>query len=238
MKHMTRALPLLAILICLIGGCIKKADPYKFVFPGDVSARARVQEDLDNNIRLLKQNDKVLVLTYEAQATSLQETTGKPMPDRTLGEVVAYEKARIQESLNKKNQPPAPTAAQTAMIDLIGLTVLNKQSIVNVEGKISDGDQVVLTIGIRNKGAKDIRSIVGRVLANLPSGQSFTIDLNISDRIGAGQGVAWQAPIKLQGPEDKNLLNADKSQIKAVFDPQSITFADGTRMTLFGTMAK
>jgi hypothetical protein len=243
------ALPTFALLACISVGCISVADPYNYVYPGDLQTRHKKSDEIAATLKLLKKDDRDRVINYATDAQNAEQLMNEKVPDRTVAEIVDLEKAQEQGKevdfgtgkIKESGDQQASQAdlerqriyAQKAadMSKLIQLSILNKQAILNDSSQIKRGDQVILTIGIANLGSKDIRALKG--IASITTGDdSSTMDMSINAVLRAGKTTGWQGTINLGGPSDQPLVNADKSQLKITFQPQTYVFSDGTSMSI------
>jgi len=218
---------LVPLAALLAAGCITIVDPYKFVCPGSPQARVKKKSEIDRMVKLLNPRDKNLVLAYLSQDAQAQ-----PEPDRTIRDIVLLEDDRQGEAQRNAllPRPQAPTAGQVQINNLVEVRLLNKQAILSQPGKISAGDQLVITLGILNKSSKGISALSGLAsVVNADGVQLSTVNVSRNDHLASCKGLSWQETLNLS-PQDKGLLDTPTDQIKISFAPQLVVFDDGTRM--------
>jgi hypothetical protein len=160
---------------------------------------------------------------------------------KTVGDLISEERklqadAKIKEEEQKKLAAEAKAKADALTAQLrnaITLTVFDKAFTPADPMNGRFDSFITLKCVYENKSDKDIRAFRGRVkFTDLFGKEIFTTNMTISDPVGAGQKANWSGAIKYNQfmTNQQNLRNAEMANMKIVWLPDSVLFADGTSL--------
>jgi hypothetical protein len=171
-----------------------------------------------------------------ALATSPEDPSGKTVGEllAELKKQAAEEKTEADRQKHLSDEAKAKTDAVAAELrKSIDLTVYEKGFIPsNPEGG-RYSDQIVLKCVYQNSSTKDIRAFRGNVLfTDLFGSEIFTSNLTISDPIKAGTKGTWNGVIEYNQflRPHQQLKNTELKDMKVVWNPESVIFADGSKI--------
>lgn len=231
MKYLRLTLATVGVLLMV--GC--GTDPHSF----------RITEK--NKDSFLKDMKDMKGLTVEEvgllMAAQMQNGVGKAfggserkIVDRTVGELLnelkkeAVEKEK-EDARQEKLAAEARAQEEARMAELrkaVALTVVSKGF------QAADfQDFVTIKVAYENTSEKDIRAFTGKIqFTDLFGKELFESGVTISDPVRAGAKGIWDGSIRYNQfiEPHKALRSADLKDLKIVWKPSSILFADGSRI--------
>lgn len=163
------------------------------------------------------------------------------MVGKTVGDVINDQRAFVADAEAKQKEQDRLAAEAKAKAEAIAaqlresinLTVFEKGFTPSrpMDGRFDDF--ITLNCVYENKSGKDIRAFRGQVrFTDLFGKEIFTTSMTISDPVAAGQKATWSGAIKFNQfvTEQQNLRNANLNDMKVVWLPQSVLFADGSAL--------
>lgn len=226
------------VFALLVSACA--ADPHKLKI---------TEQNKDSYMESIK-DSKGLTVEEIGLLTAFQirRTAGKafggaeaPIIGKTLGDVIADERkfradAKVREDEQKRLAAEAKAkqdALAAQMRSAIELTVFDKGFIPSDPSGGRFDAYITLKCAYENKAGKDIRAFTGGVqFTDLFGKEIFTSNLTISDPITAGQKATWIGSIKYNQfvSTHQDLKNAELSNMKIVWLPSQVLFADGSTL--------
>jgi len=157
-------------------------------------------------------------------------TIGELIEDQRLFEAEAMAQEEEQERLAAEARAKGEAIA-TELRKTISFSVYEKtfQASDIMSGRYSD--YVVIKCAYENKSQKDVRAFTGSVrFTNLFGKLIFESGLTISDPVAAGEKGNWTGTIEYNQfvDEHKSLRNTKLEDMKVVWLPSQILFADGS----------
>ncbi len=231
----------LAVTVISIGllGCA--ADPHKLKI---------TEQNKDSYMESLKDSKGLtveeigLLMSAQMRRAAAKSVGGSdtPVVGKTVGEIIADEKkaqaeVKVREEEQKRlaAEAKAKTDALTEqMRNAIALTVFSKGFIPSDPMGGRYEDRITIKCAYENKSGKDIRAFTGRVeFTDLFGKEIFATNLTISDPIAAGAKGTWTGGIKYNQfiSEHQNLKDADLADMKVVWSPSQVLFADGATLS-------
>lgn len=160
---------------------------------------------------------------------------------KTVGEFLAELKKHAAEEKTeadrqKRLADEAKAKADALAAELrksIDLTVYDKGVTPSnpMGGRFSD--EITIKCVYENRSSKDIRAFRGKIqFTDLFGSEIYTSGLTISDPIGAGQKGNWQGKIDYNQfvRQHQQLRNTELKDMKVVWIPESVIFADGSKI--------
>jgi len=188
--------------------------------------------------------EEVGLLTTSQIRRAAAKTLGgseEPIVGKTVGGIINEERkaqadAKIREEEQKKLAAEAKAKADALTAQLrnaISLTVFDKgfQPSAPLSGRYED--YITIKCAYENKSDKDIRAFRGHVqFTDLFGKEIYTTNMTISDPLKAGQRATWEGVIKYNQfiSEQQELRNANLADMKIVWLPDGVLFADGTSL--------
>jgi hypothetical protein len=174
-------------------------------------------------------------------ATKTLGGTDVSVVGKTVGELIDDERkvradAKIREEEEKRLAAEAKAKADVLTAQLrnaISLTVFDKgfRPSSPMDGQFDAF--ITLKCVYENKSDKDIRAFRGHVqFTDLFGKEIFTTNLTISNPIAAGQKANWTGVINYNqfNAEQQSLRNAGLADMKIIWLPDSVLFADGSSL--------
>lgn len=184
-----------------------------------------------------------LLMSYQMRRAAGKAFGGSELPivGKTVGELINEQRqfqadAKVKEDEQKKLAAEAKAKADALAAELrkaINLTVFEKTFVPSDPMGGRFGDYINLKCVYENTSGKDIRAFRGHVrFTDLFDKEVFTTSLTISDPVSAGQKANWTGSIKYNQfmSEMQALRNAELNDMKIVWLPDSVLFADGTSL--------
>lgn len=184
-----------------------------------------------------------LLASFQIRRGAVKAFGGSDVPivGKTVGDLISDErklqaeaKAKEEEQKKLAAEAKAKADALTAQLrNAISLTVFDKGFQPSNPMGGSFQDYITLKCVYENKSDKDIRAFRGRVqFTDLFGKEIFMTNLTISDPIKAGEKATWSGSIKYNQflANQQELRNAEMANMKIVWLPDSVLFADGTSL--------
>jgi hypothetical protein len=162
-----------------------------------------------------------------------------PLEGKTVGELIGLQKKwmddqKTAEAREKKLAQEAKAKEEAIKAELqksLTLTVYDKGFVPsNYEvGRYSD--YITYSIVYQNTSLKDIRAFQGKVVfQDLFGDKVMDLNLKITDPVKAGEQARWQGTSEYNQfrSQEVRLRNAELKDLKVVWVPTQIIFADGT----------
>ena len=228
------------IVICslVLFGCSKD--------PRDFRITAKNKDTFMDEIKDMKGltvDETRLLVAFQIQrgmgsalGTSSEDPSGK-----TVGELLAQLKKQAAEQKTaadrqKRLADEAKAKADALSAELrksIDLTVYEKGFIPSDPMARRYNDQITIRCAYQNNSTKDIRAFRGKVqFTDLFGAEIFTSALTISNPIAAGKKGNWDGVIEYNQflRPHQQLKNTDLKDMKVVWNPESVIFADGSKI--------
>jgi hypothetical protein len=241
MKNVSASLRCTTFVVVLMlpgVGCSK--DPHKLKIT-DQNKDSFMEQLKDTKGLTLEEFGLLTSFQMRRAAAAALKTTEPPIVGKTVGEVIAEErklqtdaKAKEEEQKRLAAEAKAKADAMAAqMREAIALTVFDKGFTPSnpIGGRFED--YITLKCAYENKSGRDVRAFTGSVqFTDLFGKEIFTTHLTISDPIGAGQKSTWEGAIKYNQfiGTHQALRNASLDNMKIVWLPDEILFADGSKL--------
>jgi hypothetical protein len=184
-----------------------------------------------------------LLTSFQGRRAAVKALGGSEVPvvGKTVGDLIDEERkfradANAKEEEQKKLAAEAKTKADALTAQLrnaITLTVFDKGFQPSNPMSGSFQDYITLKCVYENKSDKDIRAFRGRVqFTDLFGKQIYMTSVTISEPIKAGQKATWSGAMEYNQfiSEEQSLRNAKMENMKIVWLPDSVLFADGTSL--------
>ena len=234
-----RYLSVLVICVLLIAaGCGRNPRDFKITEKNRTSFLEEIKD-----MKGLTVEEAGLLYRYVLR-TQMSEAFGEVPPSvvgKTIGQLVQEQrhleaKAEEQEAEQKRLAAEARAKEEALAVELrkaISLTVFKKSFLGSDYEQDRYRDYIVIKCAYENTSGKDIRAFTGRIrFTDLFDKLIYESGLTISDPIRAGQKATWTGTIEYNQFEDsqRSLRNAELTDMKIVWLPSSILFADGTKL--------
>jgi hypothetical protein len=222
----------------LLFGCSKD--------PRDVRINAKNKDTFMDEIKDMKGltvDEARLLVAFQirrgmgnAFGSTSEDPTGKTVGEllTQLKKQAADEKTEADRQKRLADEAKAKADALAAELrKSIELTVYDKGFIPSnpMGGRYSD--QITIKCAYQNNSAKDIRAFRGKVqFTDLFGSEIFTTGLTISDPIEAGKKGNWEGVIEyneFKRPHQQ-LRNTELKDMKVIWLPESVIFADGSKI--------
>ena len=186
--------------------------------------------------------EEVRLLTGAQLRRAFAENLGGDGPvivGKTVAEVIEEERTFRDEADARKAEEDRLAAEATAAADArvaelrkaLTLTIFDKSFRPSdaMNGRFED--LILIQAAYENTSGKDIRAFRGSVqFTDLFGEQIYVTNLTISDPIAAGANATWSGQIRYNQfmSDQQELRNTDLDDMRIVWRPASIMFADGT----------
>lgn len=162
-----------------------------------------------------------------------------PLEGKTVGELIVLQRQwaedlKTEEARQKRLAEEAKAKKDAVAAELrksITLTVFDKGFVDSNWQASRYEDLMTYSITYKNNSSMAIRAFQGQVVFQDLFGDKVNgFNLKISDPIGAGETATWRGTTKFNqfDDEDVRLRNTDLKDLKVVWVPERIIFADGT----------
>lgn len=184
-----------------------------------------------------------LLYSYSLR-TSMRASLGQNAPSpvgKTIGELIAAErdiqvKAKKERDDQERLAKEAKAKAEALAAELrkaITLTVYEKSFVPSdpMAGRFQD--HIIIKCAYQNSSPQRIRAFTGSVrFTDLFDKKVFESGLTISDPVNAGEKASWTGTINYNQFIDEHRLFRDAAlaDLKVVWLPKQILFADGTKI--------
>lgn len=169
----------------------------------------------------------------DGSVTAVGKTVGELIESERKLQAEAKAKEEEADRLAKEAKAKAD-AAMAQMRNAINLTVFDKTFIPSDIHASRFNDYIIIKCAYENKSGKDIRAFRGGVqFTDLFGKEIFSTNLTIQDPIAANAKANWNGQIEYNQfrSEHQQLRNADLSNMKVVWLPAEVLFADGTTLS-------
>lgn len=221
------------VYVCILTGCGR--DPRKVQITD--KNRHTFMQDIKDMKGLTV--EEVRLLISEQVADGMKKSFGgeeRQIVGKTVGDLLTdlKKEAAEQEHEAKKQERLAAEAkakedARSAELrKAINLAVIEKGFL-----HVDYEDYITIKVAYENTSGKDIRAFEGKVqFTNLFGKEIYESSLTISDPIKVGEKKIWRGDIKYNEFIDaqKSLRFTELSDMKVVWRPSNILFADGSRI--------
>ena len=248
---MRKVLLAVVCLCALLAACSKATDT---VIPSDMSTW---DKELAPVVQKLKDEDKALFVSYVTRM-KLAEAFGKDKAaipfGTTVGQAieeqrkwqVEYAKAQAQEKAEQERQAAEALALKKKMDaervvalkqinDAVTVALLSKRELgKNYDlGRFSDVQEFV--IGTENRSDKDLVGVSGTLdFIDVFGKVVGSVNFGISERIKPGATYKWTGTRDYNQfiSEQQAVWNLEEGKYTTRFIPNSLVYADGTKLTL------
>jgi hypothetical protein len=182
-----------------------------------------------------------MLIAYRMRNAASQALGGKDdtMVGKTVGQIIDEERqfeARAKQEENRQEHLAAEAKAQeearaAELRKAIGLTVYDKSFKASDPDNGQYEDKLVIKCAYENTSGKDIRAFKGKIrFTDLFGSQIYESSLTVSDPIKAGKKATWTGYINYNQflNQEVQLRNTQLKDMRVVWLPSSIIFADGT----------
>lgn len=239
-----RTLIAAATAVCIVlTGCTK---PTEVVIPSDVSQ----WDKLAPAIKKLPEEDQKALQAYlirvklseafsKGAGLPIGTTIGKALEDQRKWEaeqavILAAERAKAAEAKALKEKLEAEEAADRAkMMNAVTVTLLRKEQEPSNPRAGRYSDRQTFAIGVANKAEKTIVGVSGKLeFIDLFDKTVGSVIFDISEPIQPGFDVRWNGSRDYNQfiPEHRAVWNLEEGQYTTKFTPDTIVFADGTKL--------
>jgi hypothetical protein len=167
--------------------------------------------------------------------------TSTSLVGKTVGELIDEErkfetdaKAKEAEEQRLAAEARAKEEAQAAELrKAVNLTVFDKGFVPSDPYSSRFDDFITLKCAYENTSGKDIRAFRGSVrFTDLFGAPIYAVNLTIDDPVAAGSKATWSGTIKFNQFVESHvrLRNAALQDMKVIWEPRSILFADGSQI--------
>ncbi len=188
--------------------------------------------------------EEIGLIISRQMRVSMAASFKQPAPEwigQTLQQVIDSERKVQQDAKAKQAETDRLAAEAKAKEDAlaaelrkaISLTVYDKGFVPSNPSESRYEDYITIKCAYENLSGKDIRAFAGAVkLTDLFGKEIFTTTLTISDPINAAAKATWSGTIKYNQflANHQALRNAELKDMKVVWLPTSVLFADGTQI--------
>jgi hypothetical protein len=236
---------LIGVVIAMIVGVLA----WRYIGGQDPHAFQLTEQNKDSFMDILKDSkglslEEAALLSASQVRRRVAVTLGRE-PDsivgQTVGDLIAAERqlqadAKIKDDEEKRLAADAKAEADASAAELrrsLTLTVFDKDFTPSNADVSRYSDYITIKCVYANTSGKNIRAFRGTVqFTDLFGKQIFASNLTISDPINAGAKQTWTGEIKYNQflAEHLSLRNTDLQDMKIVWLPASILFADGTQI--------
>jgi len=160
---------------------------------------------------------------------------------KTVKQIIEEQKAyvaeeKVKEDMEKLLAKEAKEKEEALAAELrksLSLAIYEKGFIPSNMYASRYDDYITIKAAYQNTSTKDIRAFQGTVIfQDLFGDVIFKSRLKITDPIKAGEKATWEGTIKYNqfSDEHNKLKNAELKDLKVIWAPQTIIFADGSRI--------
>ena len=231
----------------LFGGC---ANPYEHQLPSKMEDWDK-DEELKAALEKLPQEDRQLVAAYMMRAGLSEAFGGEGMPPATtIREAIEAQKAWQAEQKRKEEEEKRQQAEQEAlaqklqqereakareMNDALTVTVTRLKHVPAdiMAGRIQD--VISLTVAFQNKTARPMTGVKGTLQFNDVFGDRIQrVGVSYDEGVPANAVATWKAQIEYNQfmAEDKKLATTPLEKLQIAWEPDTILFEDGTKLTV------
>ena len=176
--------------------------------------------------------------------TGMGEAFGQKEPSpvgKTVGDLIAAERAR-QDKEKRESDEQERLAKEAKAKEEALAAELRKAITFTVFGKdFQDADVmagrysgvIIVRCAYQNLSGKDVRAFTGILrFTDLFGKEVFSSGLTISDLVAAGEKATWTGTIEFNqfSDEHRRFRDAELSNLKVVWTPKQILFADGSKL--------
>ena len=231
--------PSFVLAALVLGGC---SDPKKTIIPSDVSTW---ETTLKPTLEKLPDEDRQTVGRYMIRAKMGETFGGKSkLGTITVGEAIKEQKDFEAERKAKDDEEKRLADDLRAKQDALARQVRETLSVVMVSkgfykaDPMNGGgfqDKVTFTLGFQNKGSKPIAGFKGDLVFKDMFGDTIkALNFSHDEAVPAGKTVTWEGSMDFNEfmRDDVRLRDADESKVKLEFKPETILFADGSKLEM------
>jgi hypothetical protein len=184
-----------------------------------------------------------LLVGFEMRRRMSQAFAGKDteIAGKTVGELLVGLKKQAEDGQREEEKQTRLAKDAKAKADAIaaeirksiGLTVYEKEFLPSNYSAGRYNDLLIIKCAYENTSAKDIRAFKGAIeFTDLFGADIYTSSLTISDPVKAGQKGNWIGNLHYNQfkSDEEHLRNTDLKDMKVIWKPTSVIFADDTRL--------
>jgi hypothetical protein len=234
----SKSLCALLLVVAALVGCSKPTDT---IIPSDAS---KWDTELAPSINKLSDEDKKLVMGYvmRAKMGAVFGKEGMPL-GTTIGTAIAEQKKWLAAEAVKDAEAKALkekmlqelATAQAAIDNAVTVTLISKTQVPKDYAAGRYSEQQKFTIGVKNKTDKGIAGVSGELkFIDIFDKEVGAVTFGISEKIAPGGEAKWTGSRDYNQfmAEHKAVWNLEEGKYTTKFLPESIVFADGTKMTV------
>ncbi len=223
-------------------------NPSRTVIPTDAT---KWNEQLAPTLAKLSNDDKRLAAAYLARAKIGELFGGREaIPSGlTLAQAIkeqrSWEQAQAAKDAEAKALETQVKAEKDAVAkqisELLTVALIGKRYVPHDYGSGNVSDSIVIDLAFQNKGNKDIAGVKGKTVFKDIFGDVIKIvNLSYDDGIPAGKSVTWVGRLDYNQFEqnDIKLGAVDMAKLQFSFEPETVIFADGTKISAPGALAR
>lgn len=228
----------LVIFVLAVTGCSRPQDT---VIPSDMT---KWDAELAPQVKRLGAEDQKLAVGYVMRAKMGSVLGGKDIPfGTTLGDAIAQQKqwladqaAQEKRAAELKAQVERDEAEQQARIGkAVTVSLIAKQQLPRSFEARRFSDEQVFKIAVKNTSDKEIVGVSGAIdFIDLFDKKVGGVTFRISERLAPGAGTVWTGSRDYNQfvDEHKAVWNLEEGKYKTRFTPDTIVFADGTKLSV------
>lgn len=228
-----------ALLILVIAGLTACTDPKSTIISTADSDKEKMQEVM----KKLSDEERQLVAAYMMRTLVSGAMSGKAdLPiGVTVGDAIKQQKEWIDEQKKKEAEQAALKAKLAAEAEAfrrevesaVTVTVIEKSVLPKDIYRSRYSDIQVIKLGFENKSGKDIAGIEGELaFYDIFDKEVGSINFSYDDGIKAGATSKWTGTRDINEfrREHRALANLEEGKYTTKFKPETIVFADGTKL--------
>jgi hypothetical protein len=240
-----KASGILAVVVLLVIGVFagyyfSQNKPNRTVIPTDT---ANWDKELAPALAKLSDDDKRLAAAYLARAKLGELFGGAGIPsgltiDQAIREQRNWEQAQAANDAEAKKLETRIKAEKEAVAkqisDLLTVALIDKRYVPHDYQSHIYSDSIVINIAFQNKGNKDIAGVKGKTIFTDMFGDVIKmVSLSYDEGIPAGKSVTWVGSVDYNQfqKSDVRLRDIDKAKLQFSFEPETVIFADGTKIS-------
>lgn len=221
----------------VLAGCSK---PTETVIPSDI---ATWDKDLAPSMKKLSDDERQLVVGYLARAKMGEVFGGKGVPvGTTIASAIEQQKQWIAERERKdaeaaalKEKLAAERAQKVAELDkAVLVTLVEKKELPRNFEMRRYSDYQEFKIGVKNTSSKPIAGVAGSLdFVDIFDKTVGGVNFRITETIKPGEDIVWTGGRDYNQFQEqhKAVWNLEPGKYKTRFVPETIIFADGSKLT-------
>lgn len=228
------------LAVVMMVGC---GDPHKQALPADIKAAAD-DPGFKAKVEKLPQEERELLAGYmmrQGLAQAFSGGTASAGSAKTIGDAINEQRKFLTERKAKEDaekalaeKVAAERAAAVKAMDEVLTVALTDKTFERSDFHVRRySDTVTVVVAFQNKSAKDLAAVKGRLtFSDVFDDKIKSSELKMEDPIAAGQTHVWTGTMELNqfNAADKKLAATPKDKLKAVWEPSTYLFKDGTTL--------